>query len=81
MLVPFSYTSSFPFVNALLQEIRKQLVRYLGQLSVTIVSSDQNTEPIRKSIVASFFLQAAVRLDDGQYRTLLGNKVVQLFTQ
>jgi len=58
--------------------IRKQLRNYMENLGVTIMSCGTNTEPIRRAIASAFFLQAAVRQEDGSYKTLLGNKIVSV---
>jgi len=71
---PFVTTHWLTNTNA--KNIRKQLLKYLASAGVASISCGTNTEPIRKAIVSAFFLQAALRQEDGSYRTLVGNKVV-----
>jgi hypothetical protein len=58
-----------------LQNIRKQLLQYMEPLGITTTKCCESTEGIRKALVSAFFTQAAIRLEDGQYKTLLGNRV------
>lgn len=50
-------------------------MQYLKALGIIANSCCENTEAIRKALVSAFFTQAAIRLEDGQYKTLLGNRV------
>ncbi|KAL6044025.1 putative ATP-dependent RNA helicase dhx33 [Balamuthia mandrillaris] len=59
-------------------EVRKQLEGYCLQLGIQLVSCGDETECIRKSITSGFFLHAAIRQEDGEYKTCVGNKIVHL---
>jgi len=60
------------------RDIHKQLVQYLDQIEIRMVSCCDSTDLVRKAIVSAFFTQAAIRLEDGLYKTLLGNKIVAI---
>jgi len=58
-------------------DIRKQLTDYCATVGIPSQSCGDN-ERIKKCFACGFFLQAAARQEDGQYKTLVGNKIVSI---
>lgn len=60
------------------KNIRRQLMDLMKQKNVTISSSPKDMTPIRRSLAAGFFLNAAVKVDKRKFRTLLNNVEVRI---
>jgi ATP-dependent RNA helicase DHX8/PRP22 len=62
-----------------IKEIWRQLLDYCGQLGIRRVSAgNSNIEAVLRCLVSGFFIKAAVRQQDGLYKTLVGNKIVRI---
>lgn len=61
-----------------IQEVWRQLGDYCRQLGIERKSCGENTETIRRCLTSGFFLKAAVRQEDGLYKTLVGNKLAKI---
>jgi HrpA-like RNA helicase len=58
--------------------VRRQLRDLMKRLDFTLTSSPKDMEPVRRSMVGGFFLNAAVKVEKRKYRTLLSGVEVRI---
>lgn len=59
-------------------DVRQQLVDFCTKSGLKVTSCNGATEKVLQSFVAGYFLQAAIRLADGTYKTIAGKQHVHI---
>jgi len=57
-------------------EIRKQIVYYCNRLDISLENKEDDVSAIKKSFITGFFNHIAILKPDGQYKSIMDNKII-----